>query len=186
MKQAYRYKTENQRIYTARPTGHLALQSRYATLEIIPYLFWSWCSTIILLSQGRSREDSWFHFPVIRIPCDVWNPDMIHKTQDKTCIQIDQETFKNIYCTPHWASCIFQSATHRPASHTSWYPETYCPYTNRTKPKKIERDGMIGSSTSLKHGSLTENRGVSKKKKRRGSYRIPKSLTGNECRLASV
>ena len=52
--------------------------------------------------------------------------------------------------------------------------------------KKIERDGMIGSSTSLKHGSLTENRGVSKKKRRRGSYPIPKSLTGNECRLASV
>ena len=83
------------------------LQSRSATLEIIPYLFWSWCSTIILLSQGKSREDSWFHFPVIRIPCDVWNPDMIHKTQDKTCIQIDQETFKIIHCTPHWSSCIF-------------------------------------------------------------------------------
>ena len=45
--------------------------SRYATLEIIPNLFWSSNSTIILLSQENSREDTRFHFPVIRIPCDV-------------------------------------------------------------------------------------------------------------------
>ena len=46
---------------------------------IPPHLFLSWNSTIILLCVERAREHR-FHFSVIRIIFDIWDPDMILET----------------------------------------------------------------------------------------------------------